>query len=241
MINEKDPVRNIIPIFLLALFVLLLIPGCDSTEPNASRISLSFSTPTITNKISNDTITLDTVKILLKDIKLGFEKDSREWEDHLVDEDEINVKVGPFLVYLNLIGMTNNFAVSSIPEGTYNKIKFKIHKIEASQTPPDQEFKDGNNSLSGYSIIVKGNFNSQPFIYKSRKPAHQKIKLDVPLMVEANTSTNLTISVDPSTWFIKDGLLLDPNNPANQNDIDNSIKDSFKRCYKDDNYDGKND
>ena len=203
-------------------------------------MSLSFSTPDLSRKISADTIVLDTVKILLRDVKLENESDENDGE-HNEHSDEVNIKIGPFVVYLNLNGVTTDFAVSNIPPGSYNHIKFEIHKLEASETPPDPEFKDGDDSSLRYSVIVKGMYNSNPFIYKSRKSAHQIIRLETPLLIEPNTITNLTITVDPSMWFVKNDLILDPTNPADENDIDNNIKDSFKQCFRDDDHDGGND
>ena len=226
---------------LISLAVLsFLFQRCDSTETTDSTGSLSFSTPGLVQKITDDTITLDTVKILLRDVKLKYEIESEE-DISNDDGDEVSVKVGPFVVYLNLNGVTTDFAISNIPAGTYNEIKFKIHKIEASETPPDPEFEEGDDNSLRYSVIVKGTYNSNPFIYKSRKSSHQNIELENPLVVEPNTFTNLTITVDPSTWFIKDNMILDPTDPANVNDIDNNIKDSFKRCFKDDDHDGDDD
>ena len=238
MMNFRELVGKSIS-FVLIAFLLLLIQGCDSTETTDGTVSLSFSTPSLNQKISADSIALDTVKILIRDIKLGFESEDDDGFGH--DSDDVSVKVGPVVVYLNLNGVTTDFAVSNIPSGTYNKVKFKIHKIEASETPPDPEFKEGDDSSLRYSVIIKGIYNSNPFIYKSRKSAHQKIELENPLVVEPNTATNLTITVDPSTWFIKDGVILDPGDPANENDIDNNIKDSFKRCFKDNDHGGDDD
>ena len=230
MMNFQEIVGKSIP-FVLIAFLVLIIQGCDSTETTDGTVSLSFSTSSLNQKVSADSVALDTVKILIRDIKLGFESEDDDGFGH--DSDDVSVKVGPVVVYLNLSGVTTDFAVSNIPSGTYNKVKFKIHKIEASETPPDPEFKEGDDSSLRYSVIIKGIYNSNPFIYKSRKSAHQKIELENPLVVEPNTNTNLTITVDPSTWFIKDGVILDPTDPANENDIDNNIKDSFKRCFKD--------
>ena len=213
--------------FLIAIALLAFIfQGCDSTEPTGSTLSLRFSKPNSQQKITNSTITLDTVKILIRDVKLKYQTDHN-------DDEEVSVKVGPFVVCLNLDGTVTPFVVSSIPWGTYNNVKFKIHQLEADEIPPDPEFKEGEDSSLRYSVIVKGIYNSQPFVYKSRKSAHQKINLDTPIVVEPNTTTNLTILVDPSAWFMKGDRVLDPNNPENRNDIDNNIKDSFNRCYKD--------
>ena len=87
-------------------------------------------------------------------------------------------------------------------------------------------------------MIVKGKYNSEDFIYKSRKSAHQDLKLETPIEVDENEIANLTITVDPFSWFSDGTNLLDPTDPVNENDIDNDIKDSFKKCFRDDNHDG---
>jgi len=45
--------------------------------------------------------------------------------------------------------------------------------------------------------------------------------------------------VDPPNWFYKDNVLMDPNDSANENDINNNIEHSFKKCFRDDDKDGK--
>jgi hypothetical protein len=152
---------------------------------------------------------------------------------------ELNVKAGPFVVHLNLGGMTTNFAVANIPPGSYDRIRFRVHKLEVSETPPDPEFREGSDSSKRYSVIVKGEYNSVPFVYKSKKSAHQDIKLETPLVVEENSDANLTITVDPLSWFYKNDVLMDPTEAANENDIDNNIEHSFKKCFRDDDHDGK--
>jgi hypothetical protein len=41
-----------------------------------------------------------------------------------------------------------------------------------------------------------------------------------------------------NSWFYKGTVVLDPNNTVNKNDIDNNIKDSFKKAFRDSNKDG---
>ena len=48
----------------------------------------------------------------------------------------------------------------------------------------------------------------------------------------------MTITVEPLSWFIKNGTVLNPNDEANENDIDNNIKDSFNKAFRDNNHDG---
>ena len=245
-----NKIRNYFVNGFIAITVLVLvlqIQGCDtnSTNPNGSTVSLSFATSNSLNKTNYTSIELDTVKILIRDVKLENEFDSSEYEslskmysdgDHYRSE---YVKVGPFVVYLNLAGVTTDFAVNNIPAGSYDEIKFKIHQLEASEVPPDPEFKDGDDESQRYSVIVKGTYNSEPFIYKSRKSAHQKIRLDSLLQVEENSVTNLTITVDPNTWFMNGDTELDPTDSTNSYIIDNNIARSFSGAFKDDNHDGK--
>ena len=219
--------------FLFVIFNILaigLFSACDTADTNNSTVSLSFSNQTLA-KILDDNIELDTVKILLRDIKIKNQSANNE----------SNLKVGPFVVYLDLSGMTTDFAIGDMPPGFYDRVRFSVHKIEDSETPPDPEFKEGNESNLRYSVIVKGKYNSQDFIYKSRKSAHQDLKLETPIEVEANEIANLTIAVNPFSWFFDGTTLLDPTDAANENDIDNNIKDSFKKCFRDDNHDGVTD
>ena len=219
-------------------FLLLALQGCNTTETTSGNVSLSFSPAGSLQKVNAD-IQLTEVKILLRDIKLEKESDGESEGD---DETECeNLKVGPFVVHLNLNGTTTDFVVNNIPAGIYDELKFEIHKLEASETPPDPEFKDGNDSSERYSVIAKGFFNSNPFVYKSKKSAHQKLEFENMLIIEENTSTNLTITVDPYTWFYKECILLDPSDPANDDDIDNNIEHSFKKAFEDDDHDGEKD
>jgi len=211
---------------ILSFFALTFFTGCDTAETTDGTVSVSFAPSVVTQKVSDDTIQLDIVKILLRDIKIKNQSGN----------DEMNIKVGPFVVNLNLAGMTTNFAVNNVPPGSYDRIRFRVHTLEDSEIPPDPEFKEG--SLR-YSVIVKGMYNSVPFVYKSKKSAHQDLKLETPIQVADNSTANLTITVDPLNWFYKDSVLMDPNDPANENDINNNIEHSFKKCFRDDDGDGK--
>lgn len=216
---------------VLAICTILFFTGCDSTEITNGTISISFSPSNISNKISDSTLQLDTIKILMKDIKLKNQSGNGE----------MNVKTEPIVVHISLSNMTTDFAVSNILPGSYDRIRFSVHKPEYSEIPPDPEFKESADSNKRYSVIVKGLYNSIPFIYKSKKSAHQDIRLEEPVFIEDNTEANLTITVDPVEWFYKNDILLNPNDAANENDIDNNIAYAFKKCFRDDDHDGKTD
>lgn len=237
MTSGKKHFTQFIAAIILALLFLML-QGCDTTESTSGNVSLSFSPGTSLQKANAD-IQLTEVKILIRDVKLEKESDGESEGD---DETECeNIKVGPFVVNLNLNGITTDFVVNNIPAGIYDELKFEIHKLEASETPPDPEFKDGDDSSQRYSVIAKGIYNSNTFVYKSKKSAHQELEFENMLIVEKDANTNLTITVDPYTWFYKEGVLLDPTDSANENDIDNNIEHSFKKAFEDDDHNGEND
>lgn len=222
---------NTLLLTAIAFLILFAFTSCDTTENNTGTVSLTFSKGVLLSKTVSDVIELDTVKILIRDIKIKSKSGT----------DSTSIKVGPFVVYLNLGGNTTDFAIGNIPANNYERIKFEIHKIQASESLSDPEFRDGEDESLRYSVIVKGKHNTVPFIYKSRKSAKQDLKLEIPVTVDENGVANLTIIVDPFTWFDDQGNTLDPTNPANESKIDNNIKDSFKKAFRDNNYDGNQD
>jgi hypothetical protein len=224
-------IKKLILLSTATFLMLFAFSACDTTENTNGSMSLSFSNNTTLQKINDDTIELDTIKILIRDIKIKSKSGT----------DTSSIKVGPFVVKLNLAGTTTDFAINNIPTGSYDRIKFEIHKIEASETLYDPEFREGTDASLRYSVIVKGKYNTVPFIYKSRKSAKQDLKLETPVTVDENGVANLTITVDPFTWFADSVNILDPTDPANENDIDNNIKESFKKAFRDNNHDGKED
>ncbi len=223
MISNKF--YRIVVLTIFSIFSLILFNSCDTTETQDATISLSFSSGTAIPKITDDTIQLDEVKILFKDIKIKNQSNN----------EHPHIKVGTFMVNLNLNGITTDFAVANVSPGIYDRVKFEVHKLEDSEEPPDPEFRDG---ALNYSVIVKGTHNSLQFSYRSRKPAHQDLKLESPIEVGDNETANLTITVDPYSWFFDGDVLMDPNDPANDNLIDNNIEKSFKKCYRDDDHNG---
>jgi len=237
MTNQERTMNSIKFLGLYFLSILFLL-SCDTVENSNGTVSLSFSPNPSLQKINDGTLELTEVKILLSDIKLEMEDGVEEEEDGEDEDESYTVIVGPIVINLKLDGTTTNFAAANVPPGLYEEVEFKIHKIEASETPPDPEFKEGDDSSLRYSVIAKGNYNSAPFVYKSKKSAHQEFNFETPIQILENSVVNLTILVDPHSWFYQGDVLLDPSNPANENDIDNNIKESFRDAYEDDDHDG---
>ena len=213
-----------IHVLLVATVVSMAVfYGCgDSTTTPTQADNLSFSGVSSDDSVGDaqNYLILDTVKILIKDIKIKYANTS---------DDSTDFKVGPFVLFLNLTSNVNVISTGIVPAGNYKKIKFEIHKLQDAEVIPDPEFADANGR---YSVIVKGKYFGNYFVYKSTKSAHQILNFPSDIGVAADRSTNVTLLVKPYIWFIKNGAYLDPFNPDNSNDIDNNIKDNINNNFK---------
>jgi hypothetical protein len=219
----KTILKNKISTMILAVLISAVgFYGCSdsTTSPQADNLSFSVTSSTDTLGESQNILVLDTVKVLIKDIKLNVANNN---------QDSTNFKVGPFVLFLNLSSSVNTITSAVIPAGTYDKIKFEIHKLNDNEPVPDPEFADVNGR---YSVIVKGSYLGNYFIYKSTKSAHQILNFPNTLPIIDSYLSNVTLIVSPYIWFIKDGVYLDPRVPENSNDIDNNIKDNINHNFK---------
>jgi hypothetical protein len=198
--------------------------GCNKDTPvnstQSNNLSLNVTSSVDSAGDSQSIFILDTVKILIKDIKLNVANNN---------EDSCNYKIGPFVLFLDFSSKISEISTTVIPEGTYNKIKFEVHKLNDNEAVPDPEFADVNGR---YSVVVKGHYLGNYFVYKSTKSAHQMLQFPKNCPVTSTYYSNITLLVKPYIWFVKNGTYLNPSDPANSNDIDNNIKDNINNNFK---------
>jgi hypothetical protein len=211
---------------LLLLLVAIVMAACSesSTEPENSNFSLSFAVEQELPKLNVETMELTSVKILIRSLKLNAAQD-----------DDTNIRTDPFVIELSLDGSVNSVAVADVPDQSYDKVKFEIHKPDSLETPPDPEFLDEANR---YSVVVQGLSDGVGFTYKSIKSVHQIIHLDDPVSLDENGMLNVTLIVNPYDWFTDNGSFIDPTISRNSKIIDDLMKDSFNRGFRDNNKDG---
>jgi hypothetical protein len=217
----KSVIKNLLfPLF--AALIITGINGCGDNTVTPQTDNVDFSSMSTGDTIGDNIgiLVLDTVKVLLKDIKLNVANNTH---------DSTNFKVGPYVLYLNMSSSVNVMSTAYIPAGTYDKVAFKIHKLEDNEAIPDPDFFDANGR---YSVVVKGRYSGVEFVFKSSKSAHQKLSFQGNLVVSISGKSNITLQIKPYIWFIKNGLYLDPTVPGNQNDIDNNIKDNINNNFK---------
>lgn len=214
-------------VFIMAV-AFIACGGNGGKDAPVSTLSMKVDMSALA-KTAGDTVIIESAKLLLKSIK--FKTDV---------EDSLDYKVGPFIVNLDLNGGITQIAANDIPNGTYDEIKFKIHKPEDDEAVSDTDFVAGATSDERYSIVIRGTYNGSPFMYRSKKDIEQELEINPPLVVTDSTNdVNATLLVAPAGWFMKDGNYLDPSNESNREDIDDNIKRSFKKAMKDNDHDGK--
>lgn len=201
--------------------MITALSSCAESVVNlGSNFSFSSSArPDTLDARTIDTLIIDSAKILIKDIKLNGSGSA----------DTAFFAGGPYVLNLKPDSSVNVVSVGVLTAGLYDKVKFEIHKPAPNEVPPDPEFADSNGT---YSAIVKGKFNGTTFIYRSKKSAHQIVSLGGTVFIVYEFGTNVTLLVKPYRWFLENGNYLNPLDSANENDIDNNIKDSFK-AFKD--------
>ena len=233
--NQTKGVRMSVHPFkswIAAGLMVLLVFGCHNKKNGndpAATLSMVVDLSPLAKSLG-DTVVIDTAKVLLKDIKFKS----------ALDADSLDFKVGPFIVFLDLTGGVTEVVAGDIPDGIYDKIKFKIHKPEDDEVISDPDFYQGIGDDERFSIVIIGRFNGTRFVYKSKKDMEQELELNPPLVVSDTLgSVNATMLIAPANWFKKDGVYLDPTLEGNRSDIDDNIKQSFKRAYKDNDHDGE--
>jgi hypothetical protein len=174
--------------------------------------------------VGTDTIVLTEVKLVLREIEM-----KRVNTPACTGGDECEkFETGPVLVSLPLTpGAQQQFALTDVPAASYNEIEFDIHKPDDGD-PDDQAFIAANPDFENISIRVRGTYNGTSFEFTTDLNVEQELPLSPALVVADGTSTNVTIFVNLPTWFVVGGVLVDPADPGNSDQIEENIKNSIE-------------
>ncbi|HAX48097.1 MAG TPA: hypothetical protein PK605_03695 [Ignavibacteria bacterium] len=235
--NNKKAAATTILLAVLFVILLAFTSGCgeDSSVTNSTGTGNNTENTSLSVKL-DESVTganypvITEAKALITEIELETEPSGTSQE----------IRIAPVVIYFNTGGQVISVTAANLPAGTWNKIKLQIHKPEDTEPIPDPEFREGTSGNQRYSFIIKGTYNGNAFVYKSRKRADIIINLSTPLTT-GSSSRNITLLVNPSLWFMNGGNILDPSNSGNDDLIDDNLKNSFKRGFRDDNKDGRPD
>lgn len=234
----------------------VLLGACKEMGPSSQPVSLSVSTrsasltpqasagpaTSITIGTGANSITISTAQIVLSEIELSPSGTCSTTDEN---DDCEELETGPSLIDLPVDGSTKVILDASVPAGTYAALEAKLDAVKADEEEGANAFLTAHPDLAGISVKVTGVFTdasnqTHNFTFTSEADAEIEAAFNPPVTVGAGTS-NLTISLDISSWF-KDagGAVIDPTDATNAAVIEHNIRQSF-HAFEDDNHDGEDD
>jgi hypothetical protein len=218
-------------ISLAAALLLVQLTGCD--ENGGITIPSGVSELTVSVK-PDDNIQDNPVSIVITEAKALIS--NVEFEKLSNGKDELH-QPGPFVMLFSLDGTMKEMGTQFIIRDNYTKIKFLIHKPGENENPADPEFKVGTGASQRFSFIIKGTYNGNSFVYRSKQPLAVVINFSKAENINLKKS-NITVLFNKLKWFRNGTTELNPGNPQNESIIDQNIKNSFLRAFKDDDKNG---
>lgn len=229
----------------VASLLVVFVGACnrpESTNTGNGVVSVSLhvldATPTALRAADACGNTLDSAQIVIRNLDL-----------ELSGEGEDEQESGPYLIDLagaDLTGsLQTDFAEIEIPRGTYDQLKFKIHKLEADD--PDDEAAAGANPAlaelldAGQSVRIEGT-NSDAGAFTFESDLNEEVEREAGVVVGDSASgiDGLTLTIDPSGWFGTAGDCVDPTSEESESAIEENIKTSIDGA-EDDDRDGEDD
>ena len=237
------------------LIAMLAGSACDAptdpdTPPSKAVVSLSVSAGTdvvvasdrdaahprlasagdLIQRTAQDTLVLTAVSVVLRKIEL-----KRQYIPGCpVDGPGVDgcheFQAGPFLLRLPVDGELNTLVTIDVPPGTYDEVEFEIHKPD-DDTPIDQAFLSTYPEFEDVSIRVEGWFNGSWFVFTQDLNERQEVDLLPNLVVdESPMETNLTLTLDVSTWFVDSaGGLVDPRSANKGGENEKLVEDNIEQ------------
>lgn len=220
----------------LIIVIMTIFTGCDSTQPNiddfgqgailmkanVGSINAKFETSQtrqgeIRVNDGNNEIEIQEVKFFLEEFELDGTNGTSDFE--LEDLDD-------FIVNLPLDGSPVNIAQAEIPAGFYDEFEMEIEKPDSDVEVTDRDFRDETGS---YSVVVKGLFNGEEFTFRSSEGFEIDVDLYPPLEISETSQSTLVVEIFVPIWFMgADGLVMDPKEFSNVDQINENIENSFE-------------
>jgi len=239
--------------FIHSLTCLFIFQGCGEKVGGVPMASLNFSTAggLQSTMLASEGLGVKSESVVVKVISQGNSEIIIEKASFMIrriklkrasePQEERDLKTDPIVVTLNLDDLKHAATISEIQPGTYDRIKFEIHKLESSESasidlsanPQFTEFVSDN----GYSIIVKGTYDDditdnipeKSFEFKSRFNEIQHYELTPPLVITADqTIVDINLEINMDEWFIVDDQLVDPEDKKFESNIEGNIKNSIR-------------
>lgn len=178
-----------------------------------------------------DSIYVTRIRLLISNLKMHTSSSDTNTGDK-------TVKTGPFLIEYTPTG-SKVFTNATVPAGSYDRIKFEIHKLTSSEVPNflnDTIFRDFVTD-DRWTVIIEGNVVdagvTSPFTYRSKVTDNIQVRFEPDLVLEAGSTTNVALQFSPKAVFKKGSSSpLDPRDGSNHSEMEKAIKDAIKAIKK---------
>jgi hypothetical protein len=176
--------------------------GVDIAATQAALVAAVNATGTQTS--DDPALELNRVRVLMAVAKVGYAGGSQG-----------EAEVGPYVIDLTSDEIANGahreFSLGTLPSGTYGGAEIEIDAVPSDADLSDTSFGDFRTSQA--SVIVDGTYLSNAFSFAGHFLAEQGTDGDV--TVDETAPVTLSLSVDPSSWFLdSSGAALDPTSSA---------------------------
>lgn len=222
-------------LLVLLLAAILTTASCDLADSGSDgpkRVSVNMAIQSsVSPKFKAAALdSLTEVKLLVEELELES-----------VNDDSADFEVENLIVNLPLNGDSVQLSSQLIPAGMYDEFEMEIEHDDEESEISDPDFSEGDEE---YSIVIRGVYNGEDFLFRSQEDFEIEMDLNPPLEITENgNSVNVNININPSSWFVdSQGNPLDPSDPANREQIEENIENSFDaETEEDDDDDDDND
>lgn len=230
-------------------FILMLsfmIMACEkdpvSSENGSTRLTMKAqyvtsesgkkATGSLNHALAVEAITITRARFLIRNVNFRS-----------VPEDSTEFVSDPYIIDLRLDGQPNTIAIGDIPADTYDRIDFRVHRLDDDdprdlayfQHPDFQDFvSDDRYSIIIEGTVQEGNDSSESFVFRSRDNEKQRHFLNPYLVVdESLNQITVVFEFNGTNWFVsEDGILLDPRDESYENEISENLKESIEIIEK---------
>jgi hypothetical protein len=215
--------NNLITI-ILSLFLIALTTGCDSIGSNSdgpAEVQIQMQVASAQSSVSKLQMEQTMNDIQIEEVKLYVS----ELELESIRDDFRDFELEDLIISLPLDGSPLVLTEREIPEGVYDEFSLELENDDDNFIG-DPDFYEGDEE---YSVVVKGTYNGERFVYRSDEDFEIEMDLNPPLEVTESRSEVLVISIDIDSWFTdRNGGVLNPNNSQYFERIDENIERSFE-------------
>lgn len=151
------------------------------------------------------------------------------------------VSISPFVLYFADNGTVKQMANLTLEPSAYSRLKFEIHKPNATEPIPDPDFRTGANDNQRFSLIITGTYDGRPFTIKLKRSFVVTVDANNKIIITRNHRGNITMLINRFLWFRLNGDDLNPCDGDHDDIIQQNITSSFTAVFTDDNGDGQPD